>query len=149
MTVSEKHPAPLQARRPRRSGRAGLTLIEVMLALVILGTGLVAMVTAAGRCISVARQAKNYETARELLARVEVENPLLLEEEPEDGNGSGSFSGDLREFRWSRSVEQEGFEEDGLWRVTTEILWTENKSARREQVVTLIYWPEDTKGGRP
>jgi prepilin-type N-terminal cleavage/methylation domain-containing protein len=130
----------------RASSRAGLTLIEVMLALVILGTGLVALVTAAGRCISVARQAKNFETARELLARVEVEKPMQLEEEVEDIAGSGSFD-DPSGFRWTRTVEQEGFEEDGLWRVTTEINWTEDKSARREQVVTLIYWPEEKRGG--
>lgn len=128
------------------SRHAGLTLIEVMLALVILGTGLVALVTAAGRCISVARQAKNYETARELLAVVEVEKPMLLEEEPEDIAGNGTFDS-YPGFRWTREVQQEGFEEDGLWRVTTEILWTEDKTARRERVVELIYWPDDQGGG--
>ncbi len=117
-----------------------------MLALVILGTGLVALVTAAGRCISVARQAKNYETARELLAVVEVEKPMLLEEEPEDIAGNGTFDS-YPGFRWTREVQQEGFEEDGLWRVTTEILWTEDKTARRERVVELIYWPDDQGGG--
>lgn len=127
--------------------RAGLTLIEVMLALVILGTGMVALVTAAGRCISVARQAKNYESARELLARVEVEKPIMLEEEPEDIAGGGSFEPPFEMFKWSRTVEQEGFEEDGLWRVATEITWTEHKSARKERVETLIYWPEDKEGG--
>ncbi|HMP90002.1 MAG TPA: prepilin-type N-terminal cleavage/methylation domain-containing protein [Kiritimatiellia bacterium] len=127
--------------------QAGLTLIEVMLALVILTTGLVALVTAAGRCISVARQARNYEIARELLARIEVEKPAILEENVEDIAGSGSFDRPHQNFRWVRSVEQEGFEDDGLWRVETEVLWTEHQSARREKVVTLIYWPEEKKGG--
>jgi prepilin-type N-terminal cleavage/methylation domain-containing protein len=137
---------PNPEHRTPVSRRAGLTLIEVLLALVILGTGLVALVTAAGRCISVARQAKNYETARELLAMVEVENPMLLEEEPEDIAGGGSFD-EFPGFRWTREIVQEGFEEDGLWRVTTTINWTENKSARNEQVVELIYWPEELGGG--
>jgi len=127
--------------------RAGLTLIEVMLALVILGVGMVALVTAAGRCIGVARQAKNYESARELLARVEVEKPMMLEEEPEDIAGGGTFEAPFEIFRWTREVEQEGFEEDGLWKVVTEISWTEHKSARRERVETLIFWPEDKEGG--
>ena len=140
--------SPPEHRTPNtRSRRAGLTLIEVMLALVILGTGMVALVTAAGRCISVARQAKNYETARELLARIEVEKPALLEENVEDIAGSGSFDAPHQGFRWTRTVEQEGFEEDSLWRVETEVLWTEDKSARREKVVTLIYWPEEKMGG--
>lgn len=127
--------------------RSGLTLIEVMLALVILGTGMVALVTAAGRCIGVARQAKNYETARELLARVEVEKPMMLEEEPEDIAADGSFDPPFSAFRWSRTIEQEGFEDDGLWRVATEVTWTDEKTARKERVETLIYWPEDKKGG--
>ena len=37
-------------------------------------------------------------------------------------------------------MEQEGEEEeDGLWRVTTTISWTENSRTRNEQVVTLFY----------
>lgn len=133
--------------RRHASRRAGLTLIEVMLALVILGVGMVALVTAAGRCIGVARQAKNYESARELLARVEVEKPMMLEEEPEDIAGGGSFDPPFETFKWNREIEQEGFEDDGLWKVATEISWTEHKTARRERVETLIYWPEDKKGG--
>jgi len=128
------------------SRRSGLTLIEVLLALVILGTGLVALVTAAGRCISVARQAMNYEKARELLAVVDVEKPMWLEENPEDIEGSGSFDGKNEGFRWERAIEQEGFEDDGLWRVTTRILWTENESPRHEEVVELIHWPEGKNG---
>ena len=133
---------------PRRARRkAGLTLVEVLLALVILGTGMVALVTAAGRCIGVARQAKNYETARELLARVEVEKPMMLEETAEDDAGDGVFEAPFSNFRWKRTVEPEGFEDDGLWRVITEINWTEDKTARNEKVVTLIYWPEEKEGG--
>ena len=126
----------------------GLTLIEVLLALVILGTGLVALVTAAGRCISVARQAKNFETARELLAVVEVEKPMRLEEQPEDMAGDGNFESHPG-FRWTREVQKEGFEEDGLWRVTTRVLWTEDKTARREEVVELVYWPDSGDGATP
>jgi prepilin-type N-terminal cleavage/methylation domain-containing protein len=129
-----------------RKSQMGLTLIEVLLALVILGTGMVALVTAAGRCISVARQAKNYEIARELLAVVEVEKPMLLEEKPENVAGNGSFDSHPG-FRWTREVQQEGFEDDGLWRVTTQILWSEDKTARREEIVQLIYWPESLRGG--
>jgi len=136
------------SRLRSHSLRSGLTLIEVLLALVILGTGLVALVIAAGRCISVARQAKNFEAARELLAVVEVEKPMWLEEQPEDVAANGSFDGDYAGFRWERAIQQEGFEDDGLWRVTTRVFWTENESPRHEEVVQLIYWP-DGEGGSP
>lgn len=148
LPTSNKGKSSLKVECCRRaSRRAGLTLIEVMLALVILGTGMVALVTAAGRCISVARQAKNYDTARELLARVEVEKPIQLEERVEDIAGNGTFESPHEDFRWTRTVEQFGYEEDGLWQVVTEILWTEDDQAKKERVETLVYWPEDKKGG--
>ena len=62
------------AGRNRR--KAGLTLIEVMLAVVILGVALVVLVSTAATCLSVAKKARNYETARELLARLELEHPI-------------------------------------------------------------------------
>ena len=41
-----------------QASRAGLTLVEVILALVILGTALTALIAAASRALSVVRQAK-------------------------------------------------------------------------------------------
>lgn len=54
--------------------RAGLTLVEVILALMIIGTGLVALVAAVSRCLSVPRLAMNFDTARELLGQLEAED---------------------------------------------------------------------------
>ena len=62
--------------RSQVSPRSGLTLIEVMLALLILGVALPPLVAAAGRCLSIAKKARHYETARELLARVELEHRI-------------------------------------------------------------------------
>jgi prepilin-type N-terminal cleavage/methylation domain-containing protein len=120
--------------------RAGLTLIEVILALMIIGTGLVALVAAVSRCLAIPRLAVNFDTARELLGQLEAEEPLQGEEDIEDAAGSGTFDSPHSNFSWERTVEQEGEdEEDGLWRVTTTIRWTENNRARSEEVVTLVY----------
>ena len=124
----------------RLKRRAGLTLVEVILALMIVGTGLVALVAAVSRCLAVPRLAMNYDTARELLGQLEVEEPLLVEEDIEDAAGSGTFDSPHANFSWRREVVQEGEdEEDGLWRVTTTITWTENNRSRSEQVETLFY----------
>ena len=40
--------------------RRGLTLIEVMLALAILGVGLSVLISTASKCLAVIRQSKNY-----------------------------------------------------------------------------------------
>ena len=120
--------------------RAGLTLVEVILALMIIGTGLVALVAAVSRCLAVPRLAQNFDTARELLGQLEAEEPLQVEEDIEDAAGSGTFESPYANFSWERTVTQEGEdEEDGLWRVVTSIRWTENNRARSEDVVTLVY----------
>lgn len=128
----------MNAARKRR--RAGLTLVEVILALMIIGTGLVALVSAVSRCLSVPRLAMNFDTARELLGQLEAEKPISVEEDIEDAAGSGTFDSPHSNFSWQRAIEQEGEEEeDGLWRVTTTISWTENQKSRSEQIVTLVY----------
>lgn len=115
-------------------------MIEVILALMIIGTGLVALVAAVSRCLAIPRLAVNFDTARELLGQLEAEEPLQGEEDIEDAAGSGTFDLPHSNFSWERKVEQEGEdEEDGLWRVTTTIRWTENNRARSEEVVTLVY----------
>ena len=120
--------------------RAGLTLVEVILALMIIGTGLVALVAAVARCLSIPRLARNFDTARELLGQLEAEKPLQAEEEIEEAAGRGAFEPPYAQFTWERTVEQQGEDdEDGLWRVTTTISWTENNRTRNEQVVTLFY----------
>lgn len=130
----------VQCSVTRRKRRAGLTLVEVILALMIIGTGLVALVAAVSRCLAVPRLAQNFDTARELLGQLEAEEPLQAEEDIEDAAGRGTFDAPHANFSWERTVEQEGEEEeDGLWRVTTTISWTENNRTRNEQVVTLFY----------
>ena len=48
-------------------GNAGMTLVEVLLAVVILGIALGGLVEAASRSLAVVRQARNYEMARRML----------------------------------------------------------------------------------
>jgi prepilin-type N-terminal cleavage/methylation domain-containing protein len=133
--------------RQTARARAGLTLIEVMLAVAILGIGITALVAAASRCLAVVRRAKNFETARHLLAVVEVEEPLQLKEEIEEGSESGSFSGDFRGFSWQRRITMVGEEDEGLYEVSTRINWSELGKTSFEEVVTYLYAPADELSG--
>ncbi|MBP7828946.1 MAG: prepilin-type N-terminal cleavage/methylation domain-containing protein [Kiritimatiellae bacterium] len=136
-------------KRRKTSGRrrAGLTLIEVMLALAILGLGLSALIATVARCLGVVRQARNFQTARHLLARAELENPLQLEEEIEEGSEEGGFDGGPYDYRWSRVIERLGREEDGLFTVTLRVSRSEKGRASSEEVVTCLYAPEVKEGG--
>lgn len=143
----------MSRRRIRRGqSRAGLTLIEVMLAVVILGVSLGALVEGASRALAVVRQARNYEMARRMLGRVEIESPLRLLDEIVAGQESGRFDGGPAGWSWERILEDFGVEDEqqeGLFRMTTRVYWSRSGGSRgMEEVVQMLYVPEDSDGKR-
>ena len=148
----EKHPATsIQQPASSRRRAAGLTLVEVMLALAILGIGLTVLISTASKCLAVVKQSRNYESARHFLAVVELEfKNKILELEPgqdlEDGSGSVTFpESDLYKGTWE--VATEGDEEDGLKKVTFRVAWSEHGVNPCEEVVTYLHVSQEKKGG--
>jgi prepilin-type N-terminal cleavage/methylation domain-containing protein len=125
----------------KSSRKDAFTLIEVLLAILILAIGLVVLVESAGRCLAVIKAARYYEDARHLLARVEVEHPIDFEEFDE-GTESGKFDGRWGDYRWKRVISSAGEEEDGLFEVKTQISWSERSGESREEIITLLYVPD-------
>lgn len=127
----------------RRRARAGLTLIEVLLALTILGLGLVVLLTTTARCLGVARQARHYERARQLIGRMEVEQMLKPGEDVEVGLEEGRFDRPFQAYRWQREIEAAGVEEDdGLYRIRMRVIWGEGERGA-EEVETLLFAPQE------
>ena len=128
---------------------AGLTLIEVMLALAILGIGLSVLVGAAGKCLAVVRKARHYETARRLVAEVErkLQEELLEAEEASEGTGSVSFDRPFDLYKGSWELVREGEEEDGMFLVRMKVSWSDHGTLNHEEVVSLLHAPEATEGG--
>ncbi len=128
-----------------------MTLIEVMLAVVILGTALGALVEAASRALAVVRQAHNYEMARRMLGRVEAENPLWLEDEITAGQDGGGFDGGPSGWSWTRNIEDYGVEDEqkeGLFLLTTRVFWSRGSKKGMEETVQYLYVPENSDGER-
>ena len=129
-----------------------MTLIEVLLAVVILGTALVGLVEAASRALAVVRQARNYEQARRMLGRVEAENPLRLLDEIKPGEESGGFEGGPAGWTWTRLLEEVGEgdeQQEGLFKLTTRVSWSQGDSQRgMEETVQMLYVPENADGER-
>lgn len=130
-----------------RRHKTGLTLVEVLLAVAILGIGIAGMIMAGSRCLAVARQARNFLQAREAIAQVEVESPLALVEDMDRANDGGSLKAPYEKFRWERVVEPVGLEDDHLYQVTTSISWSEQGRAGGESVVTYVYRPDQALPG--
>lgn len=136
-----------RAIRGRRR-RAGLTLVEVLIAITILGVGIAVLVASTGRGLAVARKAKQFETARHLLAVVELEEPIEDLLELVDSEQSGEFEDPYHGYRWTRSAELVETETDrtmeiddnsGLYMIKTRVYWTDRGLDVFEESVTAQY----------
>ncbi len=113
--------------------KAGLTLIEVMLAIVILGIGSGVLMLATARCIAVVSKARHYSNAQRLILQVGAEHPLNRKE-VETGTESGDFDDG---YKWEREIiEPESEEREGLYTVRTRVSWSTRGTERFEEVVT-------------
>lgn len=136
---------------PRRQ-LAGLTLIEVLLAMVIMSTVLVGLITVASRGLSVIGLAGHFETVRQLSGQVDVESPLRLKDEIQNETETGTFEDAPGGWSWSRQIVHLGDEDEqqeGLFEVTIQIRWSEGMAGRGyEEYKTLLYVPENNLGER-
>lgn len=123
---------------------AGLTLIEVMLAIVILGIGAGTLLVATSRCMAVATKAQYYSTAHRLLMQVNAESPINREE-IEDGVETGEFEKE-EGYTWEREVlNSENEDREGLYTVRTRVIWSARGRNAFEEVVTFLYIPPKEK----
>ncbi len=127
--------------------RAGLSLVEVLLALTILGIGLTAWMTAAARGLAVISQSQRYALSRHLLERVELDHPPAFEETLSEGVEHGDFGPEVPGARWQREIIAEDAAGEGLYRIVTRVLWTEHGRAIHDEIITLRYAPETPYGG--
>lgn len=128
-----------------------MTLVEVLLAVVILGIALGVLLEAASEALAVARQARNYEMARRMLGRVDAENPLRLLDEIQAGQTSGGFEGGPAGWSWTRTLEDLGEADEqqaGLFLLTTRVVWGTGARRSREEAVQYLYVPENRDGVR-
>lgn len=128
-----------------------MTLIEVMLAVVILGMSLGALIEAASRALAVVRQAANYEMARRMLGRVDAENPLRLLDEIQAGQDGGGFESGPAGWSWERTLADYGADDEqqkGLFLLTTRVFWSNGDRRGMEETVQMLYVPENSDGVR-
>ena len=121
--------------------KKGMTLIEVLIALVILSVGVSSMMLAMSRCLAVVRTARNREVARGLIQRVDIENPIESVD-MEEFSESGDFE-DIEGYTWFREILMVDEEErPGLFLVTTRIQWSEKGREAFEEITIYKYAPD-------
>ncbi len=132
----------------RRRQRSGMTLIEVLAALAILGIGLAVLIQSVARCLAVVHTTRNYETARYLLQRLDLEHPLGVNEPIAIGMQDGRFDPPNDDFAWSREITAIGFEDEPLFEVKTRIAWSNTGGHESAQeTTTIVFKPEYAQNG--
>jgi prepilin-type N-terminal cleavage/methylation domain-containing protein len=129
---------------------AGMTLVEVLMALAILGVAAGVLMTATTRCLAVLRVSKNYYEARRLLEVAEVDYPLLVikagqrEDVKEDKainlnvGPIGSPSGFTYERTSTRSEDKEE-----LMEVRDRVTWSSRGKTGFEEVTSYLYYTNE------
>jgi len=138
--------------RAGRRRRAGMTLIEVLLAVTILGIALTVLVAAAGQALGVARRSRHFSTARHLMDIVELENPIPDLAAAAGSVEGGGFDSPHDAYAWERSVEpvlDSLGEETGYYVIRTRIRWSDRGAGSYEEFVTGAYAPTEQEGVAP
>ena len=125
---------------------SGFSLLEVMLAVLILGLSLTVCFSAANQGLDVVIRARGYQDAREMLDWVDLREPLNLED-LEEGVETGTLRHpELGSFSWEREAQLEGREEDRLYRVETRVVGEGLRPARESREV-FVYQPAALRRG--
>lgn len=127
-----------------------MTLIEVLLALVILTVSAGVLMTATSRCLAVVRTAKNYYEARRILEIGELEHPLLVvkkknEKELTALNLNVGPIDYPPNFSYQRISERSPDKED-LMIVKNRVTWSSQGHQPFEEVTTYLYYTNDVNG---
>jgi len=138
----EKHNQ--KSKIENRKFSSGLTLIEVMLAVVILGIGSGVLLLATARCLAVTAKSQRYSTAQRLIQQVGAEHPLTRSSEIKTGTESGRFD-DEENYRWEREITQPDEENrKGLYLVRTRVSWSDRgRDSFEESTVWHFIKPEE------
>lgn len=115
-------------------GIRGFTLIEVMIALAVIGIGLLVILHSVGLSLNLSLRSidmvKGTLLAKEKITQLEREGfPPLGEEE-------GDFGEDYPRFRWISRVEETSLE--GLRKAAVTVFWKEGKGERGISFTTYL-----------
>lgn len=125
--------------RHRRSG--GFTLIEVVLAIMIMGVSLGSLMTSIVRSLEVLTLARHYQEAQWALGKGLSENPLVISNRIDELVINSVELGE--DFFFSRDVLNIGDEpEDGLYVVHSRVSRSRRADSHAEEVFEYVFFEE-------
>lgn len=121
------------------SGRSGTTLIEVLLATVILGICILGLMQGLSACVEVFNASAFIHEAANVLSRGEAVHPMILESDPEEDYPVDADSSIVDGWTFERTVDEDE-DEDGLYVVRTKVVKGPGGPGMEQEFVRLIYF---------
>ena len=122
-----------------RNSRKGLTLIEVLMAVIILSISMTALLVASSRCIAVMTAVRDYQTARWILQMKQLEHPILYETIEEIEDIEVDLEVEDNGFSFERIVEDDE-DEDNLYLVRSIVSWNNKGYLAKEEYIEYIWF---------
>lgn len=127
----------------KRSDARGMTLLEVVLALVIIGLGIAVLATATSRCLALVTATKTYHQARYALELADLKYPIS-EIDGELLNKEVSDTEIMPGFTFTRLAESpEDYEDTGLFLLRNRVSWEGTGSNNFEETLRYYYFTND------
>ena len=126
--------------------RRGFTLIEVLLATLLLSVGMTSMLMAASRCLAVIRVAKAYQSAQWALNLGELEHPVLPTDDYTDWEVPPTRYDNIT---YERTVQEPEGYEDGLFILRSRASWSIRGRESYEEIVRLVFDPDEAEFLKP
>ncbi|MGQ9661034.1 MAG: type IV pilus modification PilV family protein [Kiritimatiellia bacterium] len=135
----------------RGARKAGLTLIEVVLAALLLSVGMTALLVAASRCLAVIKRAAIYQSGQWVLGTGEAEHPIDEETEDPEEDWRVEETEYPENFTFAREVMRVRFmgrkeESEGtgpcLVGLHSRVDWGGSQSPIREEAIRLVFRKE-------
>ena len=126
----------------------GFTLVEAVLALAIMALSAFALMSAASRCVAVARTARNYQTAVSVLDKGELDHPLVLTNKVSDNIVEPIT--DENGFTFARDIQPTNpgdKNEEDMFMARTTVSWSVKGKSSFEEVTTYLYSTNHEEGG--
>ena len=133
--------APGQNAAARARARSGMTLVEVLLAVAILGICLTGLMQGMGACMEVFRSSAFVHQAHNALARAEALFPVEVKSDPEEDLAVDSEEiEDAPGWTYSRTCEEDD-DEDSLYVLRSRVSRGRGGPGAELELVQLLYLP--------